>query len=102
MSFKTISRRIVFSFSIVITFMALYIVYNYFAIKQSNHATEQIVEQELQLLTTDYEQAQTIDLRIAAARGYVLSGDEKYKAIFQDNVARAASNEKQRLAMTSS
>ncbi len=102
MSFKTISRRIVFSFSIVITFMALYIVYNYFAIKQSNHATEQIVEQELQLLTTDYEQAQTIDLRIAAARGYVLSGDEKYKAIFQNNVARAASNEKQRLAMTSS
>ncbi|MFF6015709.1 methyl-accepting chemotaxis protein [Lysinibacillus fusiformis] len=102
MSFKTISRRIVFSFSIVITFMALYIVYNYFAIKQSNHATEQIVEQELQLLTTDYEQAQTIDLRIAAARGYVLSGDEKYKAIFQDNVARTASIEKQRLAMTSS
>lgn len=102
MSFKTISRRIVFSFSIVITFMALYIVYNYFAIKQSNHATEQIVEQELQLLTTDYEQAQTIDLRIAAARGYVLSGDEKYKAIFQDNVAHAASNEKKRLAMTSS
>ncbi|HAU33880.1 methyl-accepting chemotaxis protein [Lysinibacillus fusiformis] len=102
MSFKTISRRIVFSFSIVITIMALYIVYNYFAIKQSNHATEQIVEQELQLLTTDYGQAQTIDVRIAAARGYVLSGDEKYKAIFQDNVARAASNEKQRLAMTSS
>ncbi|MFJ7920782.1 methyl-accepting chemotaxis protein [Lysinibacillus fusiformis] len=102
MSFKTISRRIVFSFSIVIAIMALYIVFNYFAIKQSNHATEQIVEQELQLLTTDYEQAQTIDLRIAAARGYVLSGDEKYKAIFQDNVVRAASNEEQRLAITSS
>ena len=102
MSFKTISRRIVFSFSIVITIMALYIVYNYFAIKQSNHATEQIVQQELQLLTTDYEQAQTIDLRIAAARGYVLSGDEKYKDIFQDNVARAASNEEKRLAITSS
>ncbi|MED4887144.1 methyl-accepting chemotaxis protein [Lysinibacillus fusiformis] len=102
MSFKTISRRIVFSFSIVITIMALYIVYNYFAIKQSNYATEQIVQQELQLLTTDYEQAQTIDLRIAAARGYVLSGDEKYKDIFQDNVARAASNEEKRLAITSS
>ncbi|KPN96383.1 methyl-accepting chemotaxis protein [Lysinibacillus sp. ZYM-1] len=102
MSFKTISRRIVFSFSIVITIMGLYIVYNYFAIKQSNNATEQIVQQELQLLTTDYEQAQTIDLRIAAARGYVLSGDEKYKAIFHDNVARAAKNEEQRLALTSS
>jgi len=102
MSFKTISRRIVFSFSIVITIMGLYIVYNYFAIKQSNNATEQIVQQELQLLTTDYEQAQTIDLRIAAARGYVLSGDEKYKAIFHDNVARAAKNEEQRLALASS
>ncbi|QPA60479.1 methyl-accepting chemotaxis protein [Lysinibacillus sphaericus] len=102
MSFKTISRRIVFSFSIVITIMALYIVYNYFAIQQSNNATEQMVSQELQLLTIDYEQAQTIDLRIAAARGYVLSGNEKYKTIFQDNVARAASNEKQRLALTSS
>ncbi|QIC49535.1 HAMP domain-containing protein [Lysinibacillus sphaericus] len=102
MSFKTISRRIVFSFSIVITIMALYIVYNYFAIQQSNNATEQMVSQELQLLTIDYEQAQTIDLRIAAARGYILSGNEKYKTIFQDNVARAASNEKQRLALTSS
>ncbi|QTB28765.1 methyl-accepting chemotaxis protein [Lysinibacillus sphaericus] len=102
MSFKTISRRIVFSFSIVITIMALYIVYNYFAIQQSNNATEQMVSQELQLLTIDYEQAQTIDLRIAAARGYILSGNEKYKTIFQDNVSRAASNEKQRLALTSS
>ncbi|QTB24223.1 methyl-accepting chemotaxis protein [Lysinibacillus sphaericus] len=102
MSFKTISRRIVFSFSIVITIMALYIVYNYFAIQQSNNATEQMVSQELQLLTIDYEQPQTIDLRIAAARGYILSGNEKYKTIFQDNVARAASNEKQRLALTSS
>lgn len=102
MLFKTISRRIVFSFSIVITIMALYIVYNYFAIQQSNNATEQMVSQELKLLTIDYEQAQTIDLRIAAARGYILSGNEKYKTIFQDNVARAASNEKQRLALTSS
>ena len=69
MKFKTISRRIVFSFSIVIAIMIGYIVYNYFAIKQSNDATEQIVQQELQLLIIDYEQAQSIDLRIAAARG---------------------------------
>ncbi|UZM97305.1 hypothetical protein OL548_19125 [Lysinibacillus sp. MHQ-1] len=88
-----------FSFSIVITIMALYIVYNYFAIQQSNNATEQMVSQELQLLTIDYEQAQTIDLRIAAARGYILSGNEKYKTIFQDNVARAASNEKTAISL---
>ncbi|WP_155590885.1 methyl-accepting chemotaxis protein [Lysinibacillus cavernae] len=102
MKFKTISRRIVFSFSIVIAIMMLYIVYNYYAITQSNNATEQIVQKELQLLITDYEQAQTIDLRIVAARGYVLSGDKKYKEIFQDNVTRAASNEEKRLALTTS
>lgn len=102
MKFKTISRRIVFSFSIVIAIVMGYIVYNYFAIKQSNDATEQIVQQELQLLIIDYEQAQSIDLRIAAARGYVLSGREKYKEIFQDNVAKELSNEEKRSAFSSS
>lgn len=100
MKFKTISRRIVFSFSVVIAIMISYIVYNYYAITQSNNATEQIVQNELQLLMIDYEQAQTIDLRIAAARGYVLSGNEKYKTIFHDNVAREAKNEEKRLALT--
>lgn len=102
MKFKTISRRIVFSFSIVIAIMIGYIAYNYYAITQSNNATEQIVQQELQLLIADFEQAQTIDLRIAAVRGYVLSGNEKYKEIFQDNVAKAADNEEKRSALTTS
>lgn len=102
MKFKTISRRIVFSFSIVIAIMIGYIAYNYYAITQSNNATEQIVQQELQLLIADFEQAQTIDLRIAAVRGYVLSGNERYKEIFQDNVAKAADNEEKRSALTTS
>ncbi len=102
MNFKSISKRIVFSFSIVVAVVVLYIGYNSYAIIQSNRATEQIVDEELQLLITDYELSSTIALRIAAARGYVLSGDEKYKKIFDDNVTRALDNEKIRLAISES
>lgn len=102
MNFKSISKRIVFSFSIVIAIVILYIVYNNFAIEQSNSATEKIVDEELQLLIADYEQAQTISLRIAAARGYVLSGEEKYKKIFEDTVKHAVENEQKRLEITDS
>ncbi|KOP80140.1 chemotaxis protein [Lysinibacillus sp. FJAT-14745] len=102
MDFKSISKRIVFSFSVVIAIVVLFIGYNYYAVKQSNSATEQIIDEELQLLIADYEQAQTIALRIAAARGYVLSGEEKYKKIFEDNVARAVETEQKRLAITES
>ncbi|QPQ31161.1 methyl-accepting chemotaxis protein [Lysinibacillus sp. JNUCC 51] len=94
MNFKSISKRIVFSFSIVVAVVVLYIGYNFYAVNQSNSATEQIIDEDLQLLVKDYEEAQTIGLRIAAARGYVLSGNEKYKKIFEDNVKRADENEK--------
>lgn len=100
MNFKSISKRIVFSFSIVVAVVILYIGYNFYAVHQSNSATERIIDEEMQLLITDYEEAQTIGLRIAAARGYILSGDEKYKKIFEDNVKRADENEKQRLVIS--
>ncbi|MGE7916059.1 methyl-accepting chemotaxis protein [Lysinibacillus xylanilyticus] len=102
MNFKSISKRIVFSFSIVVAVVVLYICYNFYAVTQSNKATEQIIDEELQLLITDYEEAQTIGLRIAAVRGYILSGDDKYKEIFEDNVKHAQENEKIRLALTDS
>lgn len=100
MNFKSISKRIVFSFSIVVAVVVLYIGYNFYAVNQSNSATERIIDEELQLLITDYEEAQTIGLRIAAARGYILSGDEKYKEIFENNVKHADENEKIRLAIS--
>ncbi len=102
MNFKSISKRIIFSFSIVVAVVVLYIGFNFYAVQQSNSATEQMIDEEMQLLITDYEEAQTIGLRIAAARGYVLSGDVKYKEIFEDNVKLAAENEQQRLAISES
>lgn len=68
MNFKSISTRIIFAFSIIVTVIVLNIGYNVYAVTQSNRATEQIVDEELQLLITDYELASTIAVRIAAAR----------------------------------
>ncbi|MFJ7405683.1 MULTISPECIES: methyl-accepting chemotaxis protein [unclassified Lysinibacillus] len=102
MHFKSIGKRIVFAFSIVVAVIVFYISFNFYEISQSNNATEQIVEEELQLLITDYELASTIGLRIAAARGYVLSGNEKYKNIYSENVERALKNEKIRLSISES
>ncbi|MFJ5788942.1 methyl-accepting chemotaxis protein [Lysinibacillus sp. NPDC093197] len=102
MHFKSIGKRIVFAFSIVVAVIVFYISFNFYEISQSNNATEQIVNEELQLLITDYELASTIGLRIAAARGYVLSGNEKYKNIYSENVERALKNEKIRLSISES
>ncbi|MEG0470879.1 MAG: methyl-accepting chemotaxis protein [Solibacillus sp.] len=99
-NFKTISARIIFAFSLVVAVIGLYIVYNVYAMNQSNQATENIVDEELQLLITDYELASSIALRIAAARGYVLSGEERYKEIFIENNERALKNEEIRTAIT--
>lgn len=101
-NFKTISARIIFAFSLIVAVICLNIGYNVYATHQSNLATEKIVDEELQLLIVDYELASTIALRIAAARGYVLSGDEKYKEIYADNKERALENEKIRLAISES
>ena len=102
MNFKSISTRIIFAFTIVVAVIVVYIAYNVLAITQNNTATEQIVDEELQLLITDYELASTIAVRIAAARGYVLSGEEKYKDIYTHNVERALDNVKKRLAISHS
>lgn len=102
MHFKSIGKRIVFAFSIVVAVIVFYISFNFYEISQSNRATEQIVDEELQLLITDYELASTIGLRIAAARGYVLSGNEKYINIYNENVERALENEQKRLSISES
>lgn len=101
-NFKSISARIVFAFSIIVAVIVLYIGFNMYTSLQNSQTTDAIVNEELQLLIADYELASSIGLRIAAARGYVLSGDEKYKDIYLQNVNRANKNEKIRLAHTES
>lgn len=87
--FKTIRMSILFAFSIVIITIAAYSAYNFYNASTNAKQTDSIVNEELQLLSVDYDLAQTMALRIAAARGYVLSGNPKYKDVFNENVELA-------------
>ncbi|MEK4426831.1 methyl-accepting chemotaxis protein [Solibacillus sp. FSL K6-1523] len=102
LNFKTVNARIIFAFSLIVAIICLNIGYNVYSTSQSNQATKNIVEEDLQLLIADYELASTVGLRIAAARGYVLSGNEEYKEIFAENKERALKNEEIRLTLTES
>lgn len=93
--FKTIRKRILFAFTSVIAIIAAFIIYNYIQTSNSVDNTKKIVDEELQLLTVDYDLAQTMAIRIAAARGYVLSGSSTYKDIYTENVAIAQQKEEQ-------
>lgn len=87
--FKTIRMSILFAFSIVVIIIAAYSAYNFSHASTSAKQTDLIVNEELQLLTIDYDLAQTMALRIAAARGYVLSGNPEYKNVFTENMELA-------------
>ena len=89
MNFKSISARILFSFGILIVIIMSYLVYSIYSNIQTNKATEQIIENELDILVADYELAGAIHARIAAARGYILTGNPTYKYTFQEYVTLA-------------
>ena len=77
-------------------------IYNFIQTTKSVDNTKEIVDYELQLLTVDNNLAQSIALRIAAARGYVLTGDAKYKDIYAENVELALASEEKLLSLTES
>lgn len=56
--------------------------------------TEEIVHVQMNLVEADNNLANSISVRIAAARGYVLTGDKKYIDIFDEYTQIADDNEK--------
>ena len=100
MKFKSIRTRILFSFVLVLVLVAVMSIYNFVQTTKSVDNTKDIVDYELQLLTVDNNLAHSIALRIAAARGYVLTGDAKYKDIYAENVELALASEEKLLSLT--
>ncbi|WP_332645601.1 methyl-accepting chemotaxis protein [Lysinibacillus sp. 54212] len=101
-NFTSIRKKILFSFSIVVFIMILNSSYNIYTTNKNNTLTDEMVNEQINLLITDYELSNSIALRIAAVRGYVLSGEQRYKDIYMENVERALENEKILLSLTKS
>lgn len=92
--FKSIKMKILFGFALVILLIVAFSAYNYYGISKTNQATERIVNEELQTLAAYEQLSASITVQIAAVRGYLLSGNQTYKAMFEEYRQIALDNEK--------
>lgn len=79
---KSIRVKVVLCFVAVISILWVYASYSYFANKSLMSETQQMIEADLIVLNAEQSLAQSINVRLAAARGYVLTGDSTHKELF--------------------
>ena len=90
--FNSIRTKILAGFSILIVVMIIYMIYVSISNANETNEIEGIIGEELPILIADYELATTIHARLAAAQGYLLTGDSKYKEKFNSYVDIASEN----------
>ena len=79
---KSVRLKIILCFVSIIAILWVYAASSYFATQTLVKETEQLIEQDLKILNAEQSLAQSINARMAAARGYVLTGDPSHKALF--------------------
>ncbi|WP_284139229.1 MULTISPECIES: methyl-accepting chemotaxis protein [unclassified Virgibacillus] len=92
-NFKHIRTKILFGFAFVMLLVFAISATNYFAMKGTNIAIKQVIEEELELLTANQNMTQSMLGRIAAARGYILTGSIEHKKAFSEYTELGLENE---------
>lgn len=87
--FKSIRGKLLVSFSIVIVLVVLQGIYTFNTLQNTNTATKDVLDREIPLLISDEQLVNYMANRIAAARGYVLTGDKSYKESFDNYTAQS-------------
>lgn len=80
---KSIKSKIIFAFSIVILLVLFLGAYNSITIKRMNDETTKMIEDNLQMLIANTGLETAMAHRIAAARGYVLTGNTNFREDFE-------------------
>ncbi|GLC87191.1 methyl-accepting chemotaxis protein [Lysinibacillus piscis] len=93
MKFKTIRTKILLGFFAVVVVIILQGAYTTYSNFNMNDEIEEMVHTELELSIIDQHLANSVSARIAAARGYLLSGDSKFKDRFNDYTKLSLENE---------
>lgn len=88
-TFKSIRGKLVASFSIVIVLVLLQGIFTFNNLQSSNKSTKEILDREIPLLIADEQLVSYMANRIAAARGYMMTGDQSYKQLFMDYTERS-------------
>ncbi|GKV56241.1 putative sensory transducer protein YvaQ [Sporosarcina sp. NCCP-2222] len=92
--FKTLRMRILSGFAIVFLLTSMYSGYIYFVNKEAIQRTEQIVTKQVALLDAYQNMSTSMSVRVAAARGYLLSGEQRLLDTFQEYIDFGIENEK--------
>ncbi|MEK4425096.1 methyl-accepting chemotaxis protein [Solibacillus sp. FSL K6-1523] len=88
----SIRKRVLSSFFVVAFYFACFSVYNYFANERIITTGENIVQKELQLLTTSEELVSSVKSAALAEKRYILTGDGIHKDTYQQNMDIAEVN----------
>lgn len=80
----SIRKKILLGFAVSIIFTAIYSSFIYYTNKKVNKEIEQMVNEELQLLTAYDKVSASFPIRLGAVRGYLLSGSAPLKGVFED------------------
>ncbi|PAK55710.1 hypothetical protein CHH75_00070 [Paenibacillus sp. 7541] len=79
---KSLQLKVMAGFSVVTVLMTALIIINVLQIRTFNNEIDVLVEHELPLLIADERLQYNLSQQISLARGYLLFGDDAYKAAF--------------------
>lgn len=81
-NFKSIKAKMLVGFSLVIILVILLGLYNFINTSNSNARTEEMVEEQLELLITQEKITYNMSAQLAEARGYLLFEDRQFRENF--------------------
>ncbi|REB08537.1 HAMP domain-containing protein [Sporosarcina sp. BI001-red] len=85
LSFKSIKGKMIFGFSVVVALIVLLGGYIFFTLNNVNKDTEGVKNIDLPLLIANQQLAQSMDGRLAASRGFILTGDDSFIERYIEN-----------------
>lgn len=100
--FNSLKKKILFGFSLVLILVLLLGIYNFLAIKKINDNTNEIVEEQLELLIVDEKIALNMAERTSLVRGYLLYNDQSLRDKFDSFLEESIALEKRVLKLSDS
>lgn len=92
-NFKSIRAKMIFAFSLVLLLIIALAIFNFFILNKANQTTEDVLEKELPVLIADEQLMTGMYNRVGLARAYMLSGDTKYKKLFEEETEAAKAHQ---------
>ncbi|GGG11834.1 putative sensory transducer protein YvaQ [Lysinibacillus alkalisoli] len=83
-TFKTVGRKMVFSFALILLMIIGLSLYTIYAMNKTHDTMKEITHEELPILIADEKLSFVTAKKIALARGYLLMGDKEYLTEYAD------------------